>query len=78
MCVPMPNSTTSKMKKERQRQIADWQGFRKGLKASKIYNTLHEKWDLYIPFLERAYQLLRNNGQMILSFPMLTTPRSMQ
>jgi type I restriction-modification system DNA methylase subunit len=54
---------------ERQRQIAEWQTFRKQLKDSKIYKTLHEKWDLYIPFLERAYQLLRQNGQMIFIIP---------
>lgn len=54
---------------ERQEQIAEWQTFRKHLKDSKIYKTLHEKWDLYIPFLERAYQLLRQNGQMIFIIP---------
>lgn len=55
--------------KERQRQIADWQAYRRRLKESKIYKTLHEKWDLYIPFLERAYQLLRRNGQMVYIIP---------
>ena len=54
---------------ERQQQIAEWQAYRKALKDSKIYKTLHEKWDLYIPFLERAYQLLRPNGQMIFIIP---------
>jgi len=54
---------------ERQEQIAEWQTFRKHLKDSKIYKTLHEKWDLYIPFLERAYQLLRQNGQMVFIIP---------
>ena len=54
---------------ERQKQIAEWQTFRKQLKDSKIYQTLHEKWDLYIPFLERAYQLLRQNGQMVFIIP---------
>lgn len=54
---------------ERQEEIAEWQTFRKQLKDSKIYKTLHEKWDLYIPFLERAYQLLRKNGRMIFIIP---------
>lgn len=50
---------------ERQEAIARWQQYRKDLKGSKIYKTLYEKWDLYIPFLERAYQLLRPGGQMV-------------
>lgn len=50
---------------ERQEAIARWQQYRKDLKGSKIYDTLYEKWDLYIPFLERAYQLLRPGGQMV-------------
>jgi len=54
-----------KDEEERQQAIARWQQYRKYLKASKIYKTLYEKWDLYIPFLERAYQLLRPGGQMV-------------
>ena len=54
---------------ERQAQIAKWQYFRKQLKQARIYDTLHEKWDLYIPFLERAYQLLVPNGQMVFIIP---------
>ncbi|MCZ2288480.1 MAG: type I restriction-modification system subunit M N-terminal domain-containing protein [Anaerolineales bacterium] len=54
---------------DRQKEIAEWQAFRKRPKASKIYETLYEKWDLYIPFLERAYQLLRQNGQMVFIIP---------
>ena len=50
---------------ERQAAIARWRAYRQALKKSKIYHTLHEKWDLYIPFLERAYQLLRPDGQMV-------------
>jgi methylase of polypeptide subunit release factors len=50
---------------ERQAAIAHWQQYRRDLKRSKIYDTLYEKWDLYIPFLERAYQLLRPGGQMV-------------
>jgi methylase of polypeptide subunit release factors len=55
--------------KERQKEIAQWQAFRAQLKSAKIYKTLHEKWDLYIPFLERAYQLLQPGGQMVFIIP---------
>ena len=41
----------------RQSEIAEYKKHRKRLKDSKIYKTLYEKWDLYIPFLERAYQI---------------------
>jgi adenine-specific DNA-methyltransferase len=34
-----------------------------------LYTTLYEKWDLYIPFLERAQQLLRECGQMEFIIP---------
>lgn len=50
---------------ERQEKIAAWRIYRDRLKKSGIYETLYEKWDLYIPFLERAYQLLRSSGQMV-------------
>lgn len=50
---------------ERQKEIAKWKSTRDQLKKSKTYKTLYEKWDLYIPFLERAYQLLRPKGQMV-------------
>lgn len=50
---------------ERQRAIARWKAYRQKLLQSRIYQTLYEKWDLYIPFLERAYQLLRPNGRMV-------------
>lgn len=50
---------------ERQAAIARWKEYRERLKASKIYRTLYKKWDLYIPFLERAFQLLRPGGQMV-------------
>jgi hypothetical protein len=29
---------------------------------SGFYETLWEKWDLYVPFIERAYKMLRLNG----------------
>jgi len=54
---------------ERQKEIAKWQAYRKGLVESKVYTTLYEKWDLYIPFLERAYQLLRQDGFMTFIIP---------
>lgn len=53
----------------RQEAIAGWKAWRESLLKSKSYQTLYEKWDLYIPFLERAYQLLRSNGQMIYIIP---------
>ena len=30
--------------------------------ASGQYQTLYEKWDLFIPFIERGYQLIREGG----------------
>ena len=30
--------------------------------ASKEYETLWEKWDLFVPFIERAYKLLKTGG----------------
>ena len=35
---------------------------RRQIAESNIYETLHEKWDLYIPFIERGYKLLKPNG----------------
>ena len=55
--------------KERQKEIATWQAYRAQLKASNIYKTLHEKWDLYVLFLERACQLLQPEGQMVFIIP---------
>jgi len=54
---------------KRQLEIAKWQAYRVQLKSSKIYQTLYEKWDLFIPFLERANQLLCPNGQMVFIIP---------
>jgi len=50
---------------ERQEAIARWQRYRQDLKSGRAYETLYEKWDLYIPFLERAWQLLCPGGQMV-------------
>ncbi len=52
-------------KDERQTAISVWKDYRAALLKSGIYQTLYEKWDLYLPFLERAYQLLRANGRMV-------------
>jgi hypothetical protein len=35
---------------------------RQAILASKQYETLWEKWDLYVPFIERSYKLLRPCG----------------
>jgi type I restriction-modification system DNA methylase subunit len=51
--------------KERQRAISDWKGYRAALLEREIYSTLYEKWDLYLPFLERGYQLLRPEGGLV-------------
>ena len=51
--------------KQRQAEIAKWKAYRKELKDSPSYETLHEKWDLYIPFLERAHKMLAPSGCMI-------------
>ena len=40
--------------------------------ASKKYSTLHSKWDLYVPFMERGIILLSNKGvfTMIVPYPL--------
>lgn len=35
---------------------------RKRILADKRYETLWEKWDLFVPFIERGYKLLKPNG----------------
>ncbi len=35
---------------------------RKTIEQSKQYETLWEKWDLYVPFIERSYKLLKPYG----------------
>jgi len=35
---------------------------RRQIQQTGLYETLWEKWDLYIPFIERGYKLLRNGG----------------
>lgn len=42
---------------------SEWnQRQRRQILASKEYETLWEKWDLYVPFIERSYKLLRPGG----------------
>ena len=50
---------------ERRAAIAEWKDYRSTLLRSGIYQTLYEKWDLYLPFMERAYQLLHAGGRMV-------------
>jgi len=50
---------------DRQEEINRWKAYRKSLKDSGNFETLHEKWDLYIPFLERAHKMLAPSGSMI-------------
>ena len=54
---------------ERQSAIADWKDYRAALLKSSVYRTLYEKWDLYLPFLERGYQLLRGDASMVFIIP---------
>src|ERR1039458_4556906 len=35
---------------------------RRQIQQTGLYETLWEKWDLYIPFIERGYKLLRKGG----------------
>ena len=42
---------------------SDWnQCQRQEILASNQYETLWEKWDLYVPFIERSFKLLRSGG----------------
>ena len=38
------------------------QTLRQRIEDSNQYETLWEKWDLYIPFIERSYKLLKPGG----------------
>lgn len=44
---------------------------RQAIVDSKNYKTLYQKWDLYIPFMEKGLQLLYNSGifSMIVPYP---------
>jgi len=39
--------------------------FRKELEESGAYNTLYEKWDLMVPFIERGVRISNSNGNLI-------------
>ncbi len=54
---------------ERQAAIAQWKEYRAALVGGGVYRTVYEKWDLYLPFLERGYQLLHPNGAMVFIIP---------
>lgn len=41
-----------------------YQNFRKLLSKSTHYKTLYEKWDLFIPFIERGLNLLNDKGDL--------------
>ena len=45
---------------------------RQGIVKCKRYQSLNEKWDLYVPFMELGLQLLRPNGvfAMIVPYPL--------
>jgi adenine-specific DNA-methyltransferase len=43
-------------------QSEDHKRLRERILASRQYETLWEKWDLFVPFIEKAYKLLRPGG----------------
>lgn len=45
---------------------------RENITVSKQFNSLHEKWDLYVPFMELGLKMLKNNGivTMIVPYPL--------
>lgn len=51
--------------------VATYPDVRQAIVNSKNYKTLYQKWDLYIPFMEKGLQLLCNNGifSMIVPYP---------
>jgi methylase of polypeptide subunit release factors len=51
--------------KSRQAAITKWKEYRQQILESDIYETVYEKWDLFLPFLERAYQILKHDGRMV-------------
>jgi len=53
----------------RQKTILGWKQYRTTIAESGDYSTVYEKWDLYLPFLERAYQLLKESGRMVFIIP---------
>jgi len=53
----------------RRTAISKYKAYRDQLKRSRIYGTLYQKWDIYVPFIERTYQLLNTEGQAVLIIP---------
>ena len=51
--------------------VSNYPEFRQKIIDSKKYKSLHQKWDLYIPFMELGLQLLTMNGvfSMIVPYP---------
>jgi len=43
----------------------EYLAFRKKLEESKTYNTLYEKWDLMVPFIERGLNIANQKGDLI-------------
>ena len=43
-------------------KLPDYKEMRQEISASGQFETLHEKWDLYIPFIEKSYNLLKLDG----------------
>ena len=41
---------------------SEFKELRKATMASKFYETLYERWDLFVPFIESGLKLLNNNG----------------
>lgn len=54
---------------ERRREVALWRKYRASIASGGAYETLYDKWDLYIPFIERGYQLLRPGGHAVFIVP---------
>jgi len=46
----------------RRKSVDEWRNYRARLVKSRAFSTLYDKWDLFIPFIERAVQLLRPKG----------------
>jgi len=43
----------------------EYLAFRKKLEASKTFQTLYEKWDLMVPFIERGLNIANKKGDLI-------------
>ena len=43
-------------------RVPQYLAMRQAIVAGGQYHTLYEKWDLYVPFIERSYALIRDGG----------------